>query len=110
MKLSLEEINTKNGNRTIVKLMRSAWHDHDGAYQRLSLKLLKRLSGANGDYFLEDCANVGAMDFFKMIINFNECPDGYYELATCNEHRDWESGYIDDYDYKLIPYDMRGKE
>jgi hypothetical protein len=27
--------------------------------------------------------------------------DGVYEVVICNERRDWESGYIEDWDYRL---------
>ena len=36
------------------------------------------------------------------IINLDECSDGVYEVATCNEQYDLETGYIDSYDYKLV--------
>lgn len=94
--------NETSSNKMIVRLSRSYWHDHNGAYLKISIKLLKRLSGS--DYFLEDCANAGADCLFPIITNLNQCKDGIYELDTCDEHRDWESGYIDDYKYKLIPY------
>ena len=40
-----------------------------------------------------------------MIVNFLDVVDGIYELVTINISRDWETGYVDDYDYKLIPYE-----
>lgn len=38
------------------------------------------------------------------IINLDECGDGLYEVVVCNETHDWESGYVDGYDLKLIPF------
>ena len=36
------------------------------------------------------------------IIDFHKVEDGVYELIFCNESRDWETGYVDDHDYKLV--------
>lgn len=30
--------------------------------------------------------------------------EGLYEIIMCNESRDYESGYIDDWGLKLVPY------
>jgi len=38
------------------------------------------------------------------IVNLDDVKDGLYTLVMVNEHRDWESGYIDSWDLKLIPY------
>lgn len=38
------------------------------------------------------------------VVNLYECSPGYYNVITVNEHRDWESGIIEDWEYKLTPY------
>jgi hypothetical protein len=40
---------------------------------------------------------------FPRIINLDACADGIYTVLVCNERRDWESGYVEDYDYQLWP-------
>lgn len=37
-------------------------------------------------------------------INFHEVPDGLYELLFINISHDWETGYADDWDVKLVEY------
>lgn len=88
----------------IVRLTTSYWYDGNGLYQRKDLKFLKRkCTGYN--FIQEDCNMVGADEVFDKIINLDECDDGIYQIISCNESTDWETGYIDDWDYKLVKYD-----
>ena len=88
--------------RTVVRLVTSAWHTNRGIFTQRALLFLKRDSiGFN--ILEEDCANIGAPEVTQNIL-FENHPDGLYEVVTCNESRDWESGYIEEYDYQLIPY------
>ena len=34
--------------------------------------------------------------------------DGVYYFAMCNQRMDWEGGYVDDWEWKLEPYEERG--
>lgn len=52
----------------------------------------------------EEVYNVGAREGLESITNLLEVPDGLYYVVTTNEQRDWETGYIDSYDLKLVPY------
>ena len=52
----------------------------------------------------ENAANIGAKGVLEKIVNLAECEDGLYEVVTCNPSTDWETGYIDDYDYELVPF------
>ncbi len=90
---------------SIIRLKTSYWKDKAGSIHcKKTLTPLKRLS--KGYQILgEDCDNIGADEVFPRIINVDECKDGIYKVITCNEHRDWESGYIEDYDYQLIKYE-----
>ena len=36
------------------------------------------------------------------ILNLGEVEDGIYEVVVCNESHDYETGYVDDYDYRLV--------
>ena len=38
-------------------------------------------------------------------LNLDECEDGVYGVVTCNEIRNWETGYIEEYDYMLVTAD-----
>lgn len=38
------------------------------------------------------------------ITNLDKCKDGIYKIQICNPRTDWETGYIDEYDYKLVPF------
>mgnify|MGYP003426572715 FL=1 len=88
--------------RTVVRLVTSAWRTNRGIFTQRALLFLKRDSiGFN--ILEEDCANIGAPEVTQNIL-FENHPDGLYEVVTCNESRDWESGYIEEYDYQLIPY------
>lgn len=89
-------------SQTVVKIETSYWHDKSGAYVKKSLKVLKRKSwGYN--LLLEECGMSGA-EVVGRILNFNEATDGVYELIVCNISKDWETGHVDDWDLKLVPY------
>lgn len=89
-------------SQTVVKIVTSYWHDKNGAYAKKSLKVLKRKSwGYN--ILLEECGMNGA-EVIGRILNFNEVNDGIYELIVCNISKDWETGYVDDWDLKLVPF------
>jgi len=47
---------------------------------------------------------IGPSEVTAAIVNLEECADGVYQVVICNESRDWESGIIDAYDYRLVPY------
>tara|TARA_R110002096_G_scaffold176849_1_gene353272 strand:- start:251 stop:547 length:297 start_codon:yes stop_codon:yes gene_type:complete len=95
-------------NRLVVRIKRSYWHDERGVHQKTDVGYLKRKSeGYN--VLEEDCQNIGAEEVFPRIINLSDSPDGIYELAACNISRDWETGCVDEWDYKLSPYEEQEK-
>ena len=88
-------------NICIVRVKTSMWSDAKGAYIKKNIMFLRRqCKGFN--VLEEDISAAGAQDVLPRILNLSECDDGIYRLITCNESRDWETGYIDDYDYKLV--------
>lgn len=93
-------------SQVVVRLATSMWHDSDGLHIKKTLRYLKRqCKGFN--FIHEDCSMIGASEVFPRITNFDECKDGLYQLITCNEFAAWETPHIvEDYDYKLIPYDI----
>lgn len=86
----------------IARLSTSCWHNDKGIFLTKKLTFLKRRC-AGHNFVEEDAKMVGADETIARIINFHESKDGIYKLVTCNERRDWETGVIDDYDFKLIP-------
>lgn len=92
----------------VVRLRRSSWADSRGAYLRTDIIAMKRLSkGFN--IFLNDLSEVGSGEVIPRILNLDYCKDGVYKLITCNESRDSETGYIESYEYRLIPYEPEEK-
>lgn len=88
-------------NKVIVRLSTSIWKSNRGGHIKRDIIFLKRKS--SGFNFLEeDFDSVGVSETIERIINLNECTDGIYEVVTCNISREYESGIIDDWDYKLI--------
>jgi len=47
---------------------------------------------------------IGAEESVKTITNLNSCEDGLYSVEVFNEHRDWESGQIEEYELRLVPF------
>lgn len=104
-KLFEAEVNkNKDEQLCVVKLKTTYWHDRRGAYKKTSLSTMKRKS-KGFDLLGEESSNIGSEDTMSRILNLDECSDGLYILVTCNEHRDWETGYIDDYDFRLVKYE-----
>jgi hypothetical protein len=46
---------------------------------------------------------VGADEVMPRIVNLDEVEDGLYRVITINERLNWETGYADSYDYRLVP-------
>ncbi len=90
-------------NRCIVRISTSAWNDKRGAYLKRSITYLKS-KGRNIELLDEDCNMVGTLDTLQKITNLNAVSDGIYQLVMCNVQTDWETGYADDWDFKLIPF------
>lgn len=90
-------------HRCVVRLHRSQWWDSRGIYRTISIRYIKRESyGAN---ILHDTLQEeGADSVMPRILNLGECKDGLYRVIMCNERRDFDTGMIEDYDFKLIPY------
>ncbi len=91
----------KQLNRCVVRLRTTMWADKNGLHTKKSLTFLRRKSkGFN--VLEEDASAAGVEEILPRILNMDECEDGVYEVVTCNESRDYETGYIDDYDYWLV--------
>lgn len=89
--------------RCIVRLKTSFWKSERGLHTRQDITFMRKLS-LEYQVLEEDAANIGAKEVLEKIVNLAECEDGLYEAITCNPYTDWETGYLDDYDYKLVPF------
>lgn len=94
-------ISEKAESKTVVRLVTSSWRSNKGIHIKKDIIFLRRqCEGYN--VIEEDCSMIGSDEVYCRIINLDECQDGIYQIITCNESRDWESGDIADYDYKLL--------
>lgn len=94
-------VEPKQPNRCVVRLRTTMWADKTGLHTKKSLTFLRRKSeGFN--VLEEDASAAGVEEVLPRILNLDECPDGVYEVVVCNESRDYETGYVDDYDYRLV--------
>lgn len=89
-------------HRCVVRVTTSYWHDKRGLHLKRSLTFLRRqCEGFN--ILEEDAGGMGVDEVVSRIVNLNQCEDGVYEVIPCNHSTDWETGHVDDYDYKLVP-------
>lgn len=89
-------------NVCVVRLTTEGYKKGDTYIYAKTLRVLKRLSSYN---LLEDeCQSISIVDGLENILNLTDVTDGKYFLEACNISRDCETGYIDDWDFKLIPY------
>ena len=94
-------VESKQLNRCVVRLRTTMWANKSGLHTKKSLTFLRRKSeGFN--VLEEDASAAGIEEVLPRILNLDECEDGIYEVVICNESHDWETGYIDDYDYRLV--------
>lgn len=106
----LEDKTDKVRSQLVVRISTACWHDRRGAYVKKNIMFQKRLSsGPMRDCFLEDCSNAGFDQVVERIINLDKCKDGLYDVVMCNISTDWETGCIDDWDYRLEPYVKESK-
>lgn len=91
-------------NRTVVRVTHSHWQDGRGGLNfTVKVKTLQRKSCGH-NLLEEDVSFDCAQNTLERIENLTEVPPGIYEVKVVNQSRDWETGYIDDWDYKLVPY------
>ena len=93
----------KTPTKRIVKLVSSAWSDSRGIHVKRSILYMKRMGDAE-ELLSEDASMVGADETASRITNLLTVKDGLYSVMIINEHRDWETGHIEDYDFFLVPY------
>lgn len=89
-------------NKTIVRISRNYFRNRKGEFvKQTKISPLKRK--CTGQQLIEyDYDNVDCEYIIDRIINLEELKDGIYELIPINLGTDFETGYIQDYDYKLV--------
>jgi hypothetical protein len=102
LELSFDAIPEKDRAIVVGRLITSFYHNSDGIYSRREFRFLKRQC-QSFNFLKEDADAIGADEAWRRIINIDDCKDGIYQVITCNESRDYETGIIDDYDFKLVP-------
>lgn len=91
-------------DKLVVRLRTTCWYDKNGLYYKRSLTFLRRKSGGL-NVLEQDASDNGAESVIPRIVNLNECADGIYQVETCNESTDWETGHVDSYDYMLLKHE-----
>lgn len=84
-----------------VRIRTTVWADARGVHAKRSLTFLRRRCvGVNT--LEEDLREARAADVVPHILNFMDVKDGIYEIVICNKRYDFETGYLYDYDYRLV--------
>lgn len=97
---------SKNGvfSRTVVRVKTTYWGNKAGVYTKRSITYLRRKCiGFNS--LEEEMTMTGADGVVKSIVNLDSCPDGVYQVVLNSTGIDREAGLIDEWDWKLIPYE-----
>lgn len=91
----------KPEHMTIVRVSTEHYVRGDAVYLCKTVRTMKRISHGFDlmEYIRDEPEDV------LSIQNLHEVDDGLYELTMTNVERCWETGHIDAWDYRLIPYD-----
>ena len=92
----------KPDNVTVIKVKRNYYRNKKKEFVLETKLTIQRRSSSGHQLIEEDCDNTSCQDVIDRIRNLNDMPDGLYHLITVNLSHDFESGYLDDWDYKLI--------
>lgn len=97
-----ETANKKKEWQLVVRISTSFFESKHGLTYQRQIRYLKRKSfGWNP---LEDeFRNIGE-EALATITNLSSVKDGIYEVVLNSISTDWETGYSDYWDWKLIPY------
>lgn len=90
--------NNKSRLRCVGRLKRNCYMSKGKLVSNHTFTLLKRKSQLS----LEDLIDDAAFDIDSL--NFGNYEDGVYEIITIGGDPDWETGVIDDWELRLVPY------
>lgn len=97
--------NVRKSSIQVVRVRTHCFEDSKGGIHfQKSLIPLKRKSEGH-QVLSEDVSMIGVDEVVERIENLLEVKDGIYKVVIVNEFKDWETGHIEDYDYKLVPYE-----
>ena len=89
----------------VYRVTTNGYRDHKGNYiYQKKLYFMRKLSKDCNDVLDEEYNNCNE-DMFPRIINLLEVEDGLYNCVMVNLNRDYETGYLEDWDHKLIPFE-----
>jgi hypothetical protein len=86
-----------------VRVGTEAFKRGDTYFYGRTIRVIKKKTEV--DYLYDDCQQVGTQEAIENILNINTVKDGLYQLVFCNVSKDCETGYIDDFNFKLVPYE-----
>ena len=89
----------------VIRLITSYWQNARGLHMKRSIQFLRKES-TGFNFVEEDARSIGAEEIVPRM-NLDRYKDGKYYMIPINEHRDYETGTIEDYNYALIPYEER---
>ncbi len=90
-----------NVSRCTVRVKTTVWADKRGLHTKKSLTFLRRqCEGFN--ILAEDISAMGVEEVLPRIVNLDKVKDGIYEVVVRDKSYDYETGYVDDYDYRLV--------
>lgn len=104
------KFNEKVGPRTVVRLSTSSWANNRGVFIKKHVRILRGKTNTNEPLFEYDVEMSGAEDAIKLIVNLYSVSDGVYELKTINQYSDPETGHMEDWRFKLVPYVEKTKK
>ena len=100
--MRLLDLNKPKPPVTVVRLTTSTYKTSKGAFRQVKeLRTLKRKT-PDFDLLENEMYNQSLEDI--IIVNMYNVTDGVYQLVMVNEGYDWETGCLDEYELKLIPY------
>lgn len=92
----------KQKNICVVRVQTEGYKKGDTYFYGKSVRVLKRKT--TFDLIHEEVSNIGVIDGLENIINLVNISDGLYEVVVAHESYDCETGYLDDWSFKLVPY------
>lgn len=104
-KLEMDEAADNGACRSVVRLTTSCWKDAKGGIHiTRSILPLKRKS-FGFQILQEDSDNIGADEVIHAIRDIYKLRDGVYSVNVCNPKYCYETGYLEEYDYQLNPFE-----
>lgn len=95
--------NGEKESKCVVRLTTTAWSDKRGLHTKKSLTFLRKQCCRGVNLLEYEADNSSAGEAISLITNLANCKDGVYAVELYDKSRDWETGYIDSCDYKLVP-------